>query len=101
MESIMAGKSFRDRVTGGVVGIAGEAHAAGKIDPAVIRALTRQLTDAYPNADFDTGVNYMQGTDTIIVEFERGADSSADAAHVEEHQRLIAEMIVAAFAQVQ
>ncbi len=93
----MAEKPFIGRVTGGVVGIAGEAHGVGKIDPAVIREVARRLREAYPHADFDTGVNYMQGVDTIIIDHAPGADPAADAAAVAEHQRQIAEMIAAAF----
>jgi hypothetical protein len=84
---------FHERVTGGAVGIAGEAHGVGKIDPRVIRALAQHLADAYPKADFDTGVIYMQGQDTVIIEYTRGADSAADDADVAEHQRQIAAMI--------
>jgi hypothetical protein len=91
-------KPFHERVTGGVVGIAGEAHGAGKIDRAVIQELARQLREAYPQADFDTGVNYMQGVDTIIIDHEPGTDAAADAAEMAEHQRRIEAMIAAAFA---
>ncbi len=95
----MAAKPFHERVTGGVVGIAGEAHDVGKIDPAVIRDVARQLADAYPHADFDTGVNYMQGTDTIIIEYEAGNDPASDAANRAEGERRIAAMIAQAFSR--
>jgi hypothetical protein len=93
----MAAKPFHERIIGGVVGIAGEAHGAGKIDRAVIREIARRLREAYPQADFDTGVNYMQGSDTIIIEHEPGEDADADAAEMVVHQRRIAAMIAAAF----
>jgi hypothetical protein len=95
----MAENPFHERVTGGVVGIAGEAHGVGKIDAAVIREVAQQLADAYPNATFDTGVNYMQGVDTIIIDYAAGADSAADAAELVEHERRIAAMIASAFSR--
>jgi hypothetical protein len=94
----MESKPFHERVTGGVVGIAGEAHGVGKIDPAVIRAVATQLRERYPNATFDTGVNYMQGSDTIIIEFAPGEEPEADAAARAEHQEQIAAIVANAFA---
>lgn len=93
----MGEKPFHERVTGGVVGIAGEAHGGGKIDPAVIHDVAKQLREAYPHADFDSGVNYMQGMDMIIIDHEPGLDPASDAADVADMQRRIAEMIAASF----
>jgi hypothetical protein len=95
----MAGKGFSERMTGGVVSIAGEAHAVGKIDPAVIRDVARQLADAWPHANFDTGVNYMQGTDTIIIDCAAGTDPASDAVDRAEHEGRIAGMIALAFSR--
>jgi hypothetical protein len=95
----MGERPFSERITGGVVGIAGESHGGARIDRTVIQIVQHQLAAAYPQATFDTGINYAQGFDTIVFEFESGADPANDETAVAEHSNEIAQMIAQALAE--
>jgi hypothetical protein len=95
----MAEKPFSERITGGVVGIAGESHGGARIDRTVIQIVQHQLAAAYPHAAFDTGINYAQGFDTIVLEYERGANPANDETAAAEHRDKIVQMIAQALAE--